>query len=71
MATLRKSTLQSKKSGSRPISKRASTSSAKKENPKILMLAGEHSGDLLGGELIRELKKTFPIWKLSESAGKE
>ncbi|WP_026053399.1 lipid-A-disaccharide synthase [Leptospira santarosai] len=60
MATLRKSTLQSKKSGSRPISKRASTPSTKKENPKILMLAGEHSGDLLGGELIRELKKNFP-----------
>ncbi|EMO26328.1 lipid-A-disaccharide synthetase-like protein [Leptospira interrogans serovar Bataviae str. HAI135] len=34
-------------------------------DPKILMLAGEHSGDLLGGELIRELKKTFPTWKPS------
>lgn len=27
------------------------------------MLAGEHSGDLLGGELIRELKKNFPDLK--------
>ncbi|EMJ90586.1 lipid-A-disaccharide synthase [Leptospira alstonii] len=57
MATLRKSTLQSKKSGSQ--SKRAPVVSGKKDDPKILMLAGEHSGDLLGGELIRELKKNF------------
>ncbi|UOG35033.1 lipid-A-disaccharide synthase [Leptospira noguchii] len=55
MATLRKSTLQSKKSGSRPSRMGAVTT-----DPKILMLAGEHSGDLLGGELIRELKKNFP-----------
>ncbi|EMY77107.1 lipid-A-disaccharide synthase [Leptospira weilii serovar Ranarum str. ICFT] len=57
MATLRKSTLQSKKSGSQP--KRAPVVSNKKDDPKILMLAGEHSGDLLGGELIRELGKNF------------
>ncbi|PJZ57912.1 lipid-A-disaccharide synthase [Leptospira barantonii] len=60
MATLRKSTLQPKKSGNQPASKRSITASIKKEDPKILMLAGEHSGDLLGGELIRELKKNFP-----------
>ncbi|MBM9576990.1 lipid-A-disaccharide synthase [Leptospira sp. 201903070] len=59
MATLRKSTLQPKKSSSQPVSKRESNA-LKKEDPKILMLAGEHSGDLLGGELIRELKKNFP-----------
>lgn len=64
MATLKKSTLQSKKSGSQPS--RVGVVTTKKEDPKILMLAGEHSGDLLGGELIRELKKTFPIWKPSE-----
>lgn len=60
MATLRKSTLQSKKSGSRPSRMGVVTT-----DPKILMLAGEHSGDLLGGELIRELKKTFLTWKPS------
>ncbi|RHX86073.1 lipid-A-disaccharide synthase [Leptospira stimsonii] len=59
MATLRKSTLQPKKSSSHPTPKRESAT-LKREDPKILMLAGEHSGDLLGGELIRELKKNFP-----------
>ncbi|MBW0433881.1 lipid-A-disaccharide synthase [Leptospira yasudae] len=59
MATLRKSTLQSKKSSS-PSASRRPAAPSKKEDPKILMLAGEHSGDLLGGELIRELKKNFP-----------
>ncbi|PJZ52689.1 lipid-A-disaccharide synthase [Leptospira adleri] len=59
MATLRKSTLQPKKSSSHPAPKRESAP-LKREDPKILMLAGEHSGDLLGGELIRELKKNFP-----------
>ncbi len=52
MATLKKSTLQSKKSGNQPSRAVVTT---KKEDLKILMLAGEHSGDLLGGELIREL----------------
>lgn len=58
MATLKKSTLQSKKSGNQRS--RVGVVTTKKEDPKILMLAGEHSGDLLGGELIRELKKNFP-----------
>ncbi|MDV6234632.1 lipid-A-disaccharide synthase [Leptospira ellisii] len=60
MANLRKSTPHSKKPVNVPQLAKRESGTSRKEDPKILMLAGEHSGDLLGGELLRELKKNFP-----------